>query len=303
MNNYFVLFWLILTYLFFIVAYYSKLSRRAALAIPTLLSAVLLAAVLIITSKTYRSYSAVISAVDVGQGQSICFMSGNSTVMIDCGSSATLYNAGEKAGEYLLSCGRNHVDVLLLTHLHRDHTNGVTALLELVDIDKIIISDKVRDDDAVLDDIIQSAKKHGTEIVFISGDTLVKVGKISMQLFEPADEGDSNEMCIFSLVSSDGHDLLVTGDAGSEAERKFVSENNLDEVDFLIAGHHGSKYSSTEELINSITADTVIISCGYNIYGHPTQEVLNRFNKYGYKIYRTDLNGTVEIRIKNGRLQ
>ena len=65
----------------------------------------------------------------------------------------------------------------------------------------------------------------------------------------------------------------------------------------MIAGHHGSRYASGGEFLESIGADTAVISVGYNTYGHPTNETLERLEAYGYNIYRTDLNGSVEIRV------
>ena len=64
-------------------------------------------------------------------------------------------------------------------------------------------------------------------------------------------------------------------------------------------GHHGSRYSSSGELLGSIGADTALISVGYNTFGHPTYETLERLAAYGYSIYRTDLNGTVEFMLGN----
>ena len=65
----------------------------------------------------------------------------------------------------------------------------------------------------------------------------------------------------------------------------------------MIAGHHGSKGSSSPELLGSIGADTAVISCGWNSFGHPSEETLEALHKYGYNVYRTDLNGRVELRI------
>ena len=90
-------------------------------------------------------------------------------------------------------------------------------------------------------------------------------------------------------------DMLVTGDAPKAAEKELLARVPLRNLELLIVGHHGSRYSSSGELLGSIGADTALISVGYNTYGHPTYETLERLNAYGYSIYRTDLNGTVEI--------
>ena len=71
----------------------------------------------------------------------------------------------------------------------------------------------------------------------------------------------------------------------------------IPDVDVLIAGHHGSKYSTSEELLRTVKPETVIISVGReNYYGHPAPELLQRLADFGCTIYRTDLHGTVVYR-------
>jgi competence protein ComEC len=99
------------------------------------------------------------------------------------------------------------------------------------------------------------------------------------------------------LVSLGSYDMLVTGDSSKSAEREFLQRHPLEDLELLIVGHHGSRYASSGELLGSIGADTAVISVGYNNFGHPTYETLERLNAYGYTIYRTDLNGTIEFYI------
>ena len=60
-------------------------------------------------------------------------------------------------------------------------------------------------------------------------------------------------------------------------------------------GHHGSRYASSPELLTAIGADTAVISVGYNPYGHPTEETLDRLREAGYRVLRTDTDGTLEF--------
>ena len=70
----------------------------------------------------------------------------------------------------------------------------------------------------------------------------------------------------------------------------------LDDADVLVAGHHGSRYSNSIEMAGAVEPETVIVSVGYNTYGHPAEEALDRLAFKGARIFRTDLNGTVTIR-------
>ena len=252
---------------------------------------------MLVSARLYYSHGpGTIAVLDVGQGQSIAVMSGDSTVMIDCGGGAKQQRAGETAGAYLLSRGRDRIDALVLTHLHSDHANGVQMLMEMVDVDTLYLPIEPNDDDGLLEPILTSAAAHGTTVVYISADTGVNFGNINLTLYAPAEAGDANERCIMCLASIGDYDMLVTGDAPAAAEREFISAHPLHDAELFIAGHHGSKYSNSVELIESIGAHTAVISVGYNSYGHPTQQTLERLSYFGYNIYRTDLNGSVEIR-------
>ena len=72
---------------------------------------------------------------------------------------------------------------------------------------------------------------------------------------------------------------------------------DLSGIDALIVGHHGSKSASCEEFLSAIAGGKAIVSVGKNNYGMPATEVLERLKAFGYTVYRTDLDGNVEIRI------
>lgn len=270
---------------------------RKRFLLPAALTIFTLVMTLGLAKLNYRSGSGIITALDVGQGQCISVFAGDKTMLIDCGGTGTLDRAGETAGAYLSSCGRDRVDVLLLTHLHADHANGVAELLELIDVERIILPAEPDDEDRLLDEIIKSAEKHGARLEYLSADAEIELGGINARLFAPGEAGDTNERCIMALVSVKDYDMLITGDGSKSAERELVSERELENIELLIVGHHGSRYSSCGELLGSIGGESAIVSVGYNTYGHPTYETLERLDAYGYNIYRTDLNGTIEIRI------
>lgn len=288
--------WFILCYALFGIWAISK-GRKRRFFVPTALAVLTLISALGAVRLSYRYSGGIFSVLNVGQGQCVCVMSGNDTVMVDCGSIGTLDSAGETAGAYLSTCGRRNVDILILTHLHADHANGVATLLNKIHVGTIILPSMPEDEDGLLDEILQSADKNGTDIIFMTEDSDLELDNISASLFAPPDVGDENERCISALISIGEYDMLVTGDSPKSAEKALIDSHNISGVELLVAGHHGSRYSSCGELLGSIGADTAIISVGYNTYGHPTYETLERLNAYGYNILRTDLNGTIEIRI------
>ncbi len=287
--------WVLLVYALALLFACSRLRAWLRFLLPTLLAVGMLSLLLLSTRNLYDRSRGVMTAVDVGQGQSLVLMQGEQTLVIDCGSIYTLDNAGERTGSYLISSGRRQIDVLLLTHLHADHCNGVTMLMNMLPVRQLILPADVEDEDGLLDEILEASEAHGTSVSYVSCAEERDFGAIHVRLFAPAGQGDANERCMMGVYSIGTYDMLVTGDAPKAAEKDLLTRYPLRDLELLIVGHHGSRYSSSGELLGSIGADTAVISVGYNTFGHPTFETLERLDAYGYRIYRTDLNGSIEI--------
>ena len=114
-----------------------------------------------------------------------------------------------------------------------------------------------------------------------------------LQTKEYDNENDNSNVIYTKL---DGYKFMFMGDAGIDKEKDLLDQYNLKNIDFLKVGHHGSKTSSSKSFINEVNQKYSIISVGKNNrYGHPNKEVLN--NLEGSKIYRTDQDGSIEIKI------
>ena len=92
--------------------------------------------------------------------------------------------------------------------------------------------------------------------------------------------------------------MLITGDANEHVEQRLVKYGNLPQVELLVAGHHGSKAATSDVLLDAITPETVVISSGWNNYGHPALETLARLAARETEIYRTDWMGDVSVRVR-----
>ena len=102
-------------------------------------------------------------------------------------------------------------------------------------------------------------------------------------------------------VNLNGISLLLMGDAGKEVEKAIIEKYNLKNIDILKVGHHGSKTSSSKQFIESIDPIYSIISVGRNNrYNHPNNEVLEILKNT--QIYRTDLNGSIIVTLKNKKI-
>ena len=114
------------------------------------------------------------------------------------------------------------------------------------------------------------------------------------------DNENDNSSVIYTKLNN--YKFLFMGDAGVEVEEDLIEKYNLQNVDVLKVGHHGSKTSSSRKFIDKINPEYSIISVGRNNrYGHPNKEVLD--NLKDTKIYRTDQDGSVMFKIKNDNLK
>ena len=116
------------------------------------------------------------------------------------------------------------------------------------------------------------------------------------------DYGNENDNSSVIYTKLNNHKFLFMGDAGIKVEEDLIEKYNLQDIDVLKVGHHGSKTSSSKIFIDEIKSKYSIISVGKNNrYGHPNDSVLE--NLEDSQIYRTDQDGSIMFKIKNNKLQ
>ena len=297
LKNNWTLLWMLFSYAMLLLGFLLHRRRIMRVLLPAGLSLSLLVGIIVYTEHYYRDNDFV-TVLDVGQGQCITAFAGDATAVIDCGNINTLDDAGAIAGEYLLSCGRQNVDFLIVTHLHTDHADGVVRLMEMLPVDTLILPADADDEENLLESILACAKKHATKVEWIDGNAQVSCERLAAQIFKLNIDGDINERCLMIDLAVGRKHLLVTADAPKKLERALVDSEKLEGTDILVVGHHGSKYASSDELLREAGGGLAVISAGYNTFGHPASETLEALKAYGYEIKRTDEDGTVEIRLE-----
>ncbi|MBQ6949744.1 MAG: hypothetical protein IJN41_08660, partial [Firmicutes bacterium] len=110
------------------------------------------------------------------------------------------------------------------------------------------------------------------------------------------DDSDENDSCLVFLVHYQGLELLVTGDLGMEGERQLLERGVDVKTDLLKIGHHGSKYSTSEEFLRAAGPEVAAISVGANYFGHPSERVIELLKKNSIIIGRTDLQGALIVK-------
>lgn len=231
-------------------------------------------------------YSTGITVLDVGQGQCIVLQCRGKTFLVDCGGDSDTRTA-DIAAQTLLSQGISRLDGLILTHTDADHAGAMENFLSRISADVLILPPVS----------MEAAVSEDTELLFASENLELSFdgGKITVYRGITREKSNENSLCV--LFETENCAILITGDRGSFGEQMLLRNADLPDVDILIAGHHGSKNSTGEALLQTVRPEIVCISAGRdNPYGHPAPELLKRLEDFGCQIYRTDLQGDIVIR-------
>ena len=237
--------------------------------------------------------SLLVDVIDVDQGDSILLKTpDNYTLLVDSGESDYFRNVMREIKKNRI----RKLDYVLGTHSDSDHIGSMEKIISNVPTDNLILSED-NDDKIELKSLINKAHKKRIRILRASSGDRLQFGKFSKIYFlspRRISKSDPNKNSLVFLLKYNHYNLMFTGDADSDNEKEILRNYNLPRVDFLKAGHHGSKTSSCDEFISHIKPKITAISCGQNNrYGHPHKNTISTLNKYKSKIYRTDKLGSI----------
>lgn len=237
-------------------------------------------------------------AVDVGQGAAMLFHSGNRTVLVDCGSLNSPRMAGQAVAVAMEEYGWDKLHCVVLTHYHEDHAGGLPWLLARVEAEEFLLPQlSGSDQEGLQQDVLALAEAHGAAVRYIETPRSAALGEGVLTVYPPVSEGGINEMGLTVLCTAGEFDFLITGDMNASTEKKLTALYELPDVEVLLAGHHGSKGSTSQELLEAVTPEVGIISVGQNRFGHPTQEAMDRMIQAGMELRRTDEEGNILIQV------
>ena len=289
----YLLFWLLFVYAVIGACVLFRREKPRPI-VPVCCCSVTLAAALVFNMASLRGGGLTVTVLDVGQGQSVLLSAQGGTVLVDCGGSGG-EDPGDIAADYVQAMGRSTLDLLVLTHYHSDHACGVPELMERLTVTTLAVPD-VEPESPLRAEILALAEEKGTEVVFIEEDTAVELGGASLTLYAPLGTGGGNEEGLSVLAALGDFEALITGDMNAAVEQRLIKYGALPDIELLVAGHHGSASSTSAELLEAVMPEYAVISVGYNSYGHPAPETLDRLAQAGCAVWRTDLQGTVTVR-------
>ena len=202
---------------------------------------------------------------------------------------------------YLNSEGIKKLDYVVLTHPDADHCGGLDAIINNFSIGQIFIGNGDADTQTYKD-FVQAAMDKNLKPSVPLPDQEFALGCGSFKFFNQTSKKDNaNDNSLVALYTIGNNKFLFTGDSGQEVEAELPLDQ-IGKVDVLKVGHHGSKTSSSDEFIQSISPRYSVICCGKdNKYGHPHKETLDTLGQYQSNVYRTDMNGNI-IFTSDGKL-
>ncbi|MBQ7795405.1 MAG: DNA internalization-related competence protein ComEC/Rec2 [Lachnospiraceae bacterium] len=276
-----------------------------------------------------------VTFLDVGQGDGILVQAGERTLLVDCGSSQEKAIGEDCLVPFLKSRGIDRLGAVAVTHGDMDHISGVQYLLEEpecgIAIERLILPASAREDEAC-GELAELAARRGILVSYMDTGTVRTVetmeGGENGQLAVSSGESEAKEEpeLLFSEVLGDGifvqclypepntitedknegslvlmleygsFRMLLTGDIGMEGEQRMEELGLLRQVTVLKAGHHGSKTSTSQALLDAVRPAYVVFSYGQgNRYGHPAEEVVERCVDSGAAILETAKSGAIEV--------
>ena len=222
----------------------------------------------------------------------------DNNILIDAGNNED----GEKLVNYLKNdLNIEKFNMVVGTHPHEDHIGGLDNVVDSFDIDTILMPNATSTS-KTFENVLDSIEKKDYKITVPKINEEFNYNNINIKvLYTGTDEKDLNNKSIVLKLTYQNNKFLFMGDATSKVEKKLLNEDIKSDV--LKIGHHGSEYSTTKNFLDKVNPQYAIIEVGKNnTYKHPKKITLDKLNKKNIKIYRTDIDGTIEFIIKKNKL-
>jgi competence protein ComEC len=240
---------------------------------------------------------------DIGQGDSSVINLGNHrAIVIDVGPDAAIEDTCLKA------LGIREIPLLILSHFHADHVEGLPGLLKRRSVGQVWVSNNT-------DPIFESARVQnwlkGIKITVVTRGMQSSVSNISIKVLwpltttqqfasNPGDGSSINNSSIAAMISSPDFSLFAAGDLEPPVQELLRAD--VTHVDIYKVCHHGSKYQDPEFMALLSPAIAMISVGSGNTYGHPAPQTVAALTRLGARVVRTDTDGAIAIAAKNHRL-
>lgn len=264
-----------------------------------------------------------ITFLDVGQGDAIVIETPRrQTIVMDAGGTSFFtqelwqerrepFDVGEDIVlPFLRHKGIRTIDYLIMSHGDADHIGGMQALVENIPARYFLRGPDTHEPSVVEQDLITALHLADIPIHRATSGTGWEVEDgVYWQFIQPDPDrvapSDRNAQSLVLYIAYRGRSIVLTGDADQAVEEQIIETWKLPPVDVLKAGHHGSDTSTGEKWLEAIQPKVTILSAGENNrYNHPHPDVVERLQRAGSRIYRTDHQGAIVVRVDGkGRME
>ena len=263
-----------------------------------------------------------VTAIDVGQGDSLLVVSPEGrTMLVDAGGpvgrpgsnaasiASNRFDIGEDVvSPYLWSRRIRRLDVVALTHAHSDHMGGMPAILRNFRPKELWVGIDVTS--SAYAALLQEAAGLGIVVRHLHAGDNMELGLLRMAVLAPSPMYENhgppvNNDSLVLRVDYGRSSALLEGDAEAPSENAMLATGSVHPVTLLKIGHHGSRTSTTPSFFNAASPRVAVISVGRNnTFGHPRPEVIARTAAAHIPLYRTDRFGLVQFLLtKDGSYQ
>jgi competence protein ComEC len=282
-------------------------ARRLLLVAAGILVAVLVPLTVLYPSPpTFHFGQLEVTAIDVGQGDSLLVVSPTGqTLLVDAGgptgrganAPASAWDVGEEVvAPYLWSRHIRRLDVVMLTHAHSDHMGGMPAILRDFHPRELWLSIDPGDSPLFLALLAQADAQHITVRHFHAGEAFpwsdLRASILAPELDYANPGTPVNNDSLVLRLDFDHASVLLEGDAEAPSERSMLEHGRISTSTLLKVGHHGSRTSTNLAFLAAVNPHDAVISVGrHNTFGHPRPEVLGRLEAAHIQTFRTDRGG------------
>lgn len=283
--------------------FYYRNKKTARVVIVSILIIALITNLLINLNRNLKVYF-----IDVGQGDACLIVTpSNKKILIDGGGSEFgSFDVGEKILlPYLLDRKIKKLDYIIVSHFDGDHVGGILTIMNKIKVEKVIICKQGKSSENYKN-FLKIVKNKKIDVYVVENKDKIEIDEDTyFYILHPnqnlISDNILNNNSIVTKFCYKNFSILFTGDIEEIAENELIERyknSNILSSTVLKVGHHGSKTSSTNDLLEKVNPRIALIGVGSkNKFGHPNNGVLNRLKKLNCKIYRTDLNGEIILTI------
>jgi competence protein ComEC len=243
--------------------------------------------------------SVIVRVLDVGQGLAVHVQTARHDLLYDAGPA---YSADADAGDrvivpYLRAVGVRRLDMLMISHQDKDHEGGAAAVLAAVPTS--LLASSLPDGHPLRAQALPQQRCQDGQRWEWDG--------VGFEVLHPTEAeyergARANELsCVLKVTAAQGT-VLLTGDIDARTEAVLLARHGgALAAEVLVPPHHGSRSSSSPAFVRGVSPRLTFFSAGYrNRFGHPADEVVERYAAIGSELHRTDREGALTTRLGQG---